>query len=432
MNTLFKNATIITMNKKKEILKQANLLTIDGKIAYMGSSIPETNSSTQIIDCSRFLLLPGLINTHTHVPMILLRGLADDCSLQDWLNRAIWPAESTLTRSDVHWGTLLGISEMLAYGTTSFSDMYHFSATIASAVAEAGIKATLCNGIVCRETSYSPSSHLATQEGIELIKNWNGYQNGLIRCDTSIQSEFQTIPAVWETIAQLAQDYSVGIHMHLSETLDEQNACIQKYKKTPTQLFQAAGVFESRVVAAHCNYISEEDMDIFSSSHATIVHDPCSNLKMCSGFVNLKPMFEKKINIALGTDGVCSNNSSDLFETMKFTALNQKMCSQDPTFFSAADTLTAATLGGAIAQGREHECGTLEIGKDADLIAVDTAFPGHTSAINSVTDLVYSTNGSHVALTMVRGNILYQNGEFKTLDIEKIKYETNQIISRFR
>lgn len=428
---LLEHAKVVTMNPQNPIYEDAFLMTDKEKIVYLHTLPPPiVSNDTRRINCSNRLILPGLVNAHTHSPMSLLRGISDDCSLSDWLKLAVWPAESSLTRAEIATGCSLGMAEMLAYGTTSFTDMYRFSETVAKTVATVGIKANLCESITCA-ADYDPKTHPSTQESMRMVAEWNGYDNGLIRCDTSIQSEFQTIPALWNFIAEFAANQSIGIHIHLSETKEEVENCLKKYGKSAAQLLDESGVFHSRVVASHCIYLKEADLEILANNQTIVVHDPCSNLKMCCGFANLYPIKEKGIPIALGSDGVCSNNSADLFETMKFTALNQKMITGDPCFMSAYDCLYAATMGGLVSQGRELESGILQPGMDADFIALDLSHPGLQPCIRPISNIVYAAKGSHVNLTVVRGKVLFENGVFSTIDLERVLYDVKKIAARF-
>jgi 5-methylthioadenosine/S-adenosylhomocysteine deaminase len=428
-NYVFTNATIITMDKVCPVQYHSCLVTEQGRISYIGKELPlQLPASHRKIDASHLLLCPGLVNAHTHTPMTLLRGYSDDCPLEEWLSH-IWPAENALSEEDYYYGSLLGIAEMLSYGTTSISDMYRSSHTILRAAIESGIKANICESITSAGTQ-DPALLPSVIRSAELIKEYNGWDEGRIRCDTSIQSVFQTTPALWEYIGDLAFREHIGIHMHICETEEEIQNCIKEYGSTPIACLEKAGVFRARVVAAHGIYVSPEELEILAASQATVVHDPCSNLKCCCGFANLKPFLLQGIPVALGTDGVCSNNSGDLFETMKFTALNQKMLNRDPGFADAAQVLSMATLGGLISQGRQEEAGILAPGKDADIIALDLTHPGLCPLTSPISNLVYAAHGNHVVMTMVRGKLLYEKGEYLTIDMEKVRYEVKRRVNQ--
>lgn len=425
--TLINRATIVTLDPDQPLLLDGAVSVSDGKIESLGAP---TGEYARVIDGQDLILMPGLVNAHTHSPMTLLRGLKDDCTLDDWLKKYIWPAESAMTREDCYYGALLGIAEMLATGTTSMSDMYRCSGELLRAAAETGIKANVCESLTA-DASFDPKTHTGMQESERTMAQWNGFDNGRIRCDTSIQSCWQSTPALWRYVADFAADWGIGIHIHLAETQDEVQRCMAQYGASPVRLLEQAGVFRSRVVAVHGIWLDDEDQRILQEHGACIVHDPASNLKFCCGFANLRPYVQKGIALALGTDGVCSNNSADLFDTMKATALMQKQLSGDPTFLPAEEVLRMAVQGGLYSQGRRGEAGMLRVGMDADLIAIDGSFPSMLPKHAPVGNLVYAASGAMVRLTMVRGKILYENGRFPTIDMDQVRSKVQRIVSRF-
>ena len=425
---LFQNATLVTLDLERPVLRNASLETAGGKIQSIGE--PTGIPCDRIIDAGGLILMPGLVNAHTHSPMTLLRGLKDDCTLEDWLNLYIWPAESSLTREDFYWGSLLGIAEMLATGTTCVSDMYRASGELIQAVLDSGIKANICESITS-DDDFDPKVHAGVCESLKTVEAFDGADHGRIRCDTSIQSCWQTSEGLWRYIADFAAERNIGIHIHLAETHSELEHCQSRYGASPVRLLERAGVFRNRVVAVHGIYLDEEDQKILRDHGACIVHDPCSNLKCCCGFANLKPYREKGMHIALGTDGVCSNNSADMFDTIKLTSLVQKMLNEDPCFLPAEELLQMATQEGLYSQGRSGEAGMLRPGLDADVIAVDAQFPSMLPSLSPVGNLVYSANGAMVRMTMVRGKILYENGRFPTIDMDAVRHAVERITSRF-
>lgn len=424
---LIKNSTIVTLDPQRPLLRNSSVGIRNGKIEAVGCCDAEYD---RVIDGSGYIIMPGLVNAHTHSPMTLLRGLADDVTLDDWLHKYIWPAENALSRDDYYYGALLGIAEMLATGTTSMTDMYRASGELIRAAAGSGIKANICESITCDE-GVDPYSHEGVLESIKSHEQYNGYDNGRIRIDTSIQSCWQTTPELWHCIAEHASNKNIGIHIHLAETLNELEHCRSRYGDSPVRLLEKAGVFQNRVIAVHGIWLDEEDQQILKDSGACIVHDPASNLKCCCGFAKLKPYVEKGIPLALATDGVCSNNSADLFDTMKSTALIQKMLADDPCLLPAEDILKMAVQGGLYSQGREKEAGMIKEGLDADIIALDATFPSMLPGISPISDIVYSASGAMVKLTMVRGKILYENGVFTTIDMEYLKEKIARIISKY-
>lgn len=426
---LFRNATLVTLDPQQPLLSNACLAVAGEKIEAVGQA-PD-GCFDRVIDAGGLILMPGLVNAHTHSPMTLFRGLKDDCTLDEWLNKYIWPAEAQLDREGCYWGSLLGIAEMLATGTTSVSDMYRSSGELIRAAAEAGIKANICESIVS-DGDFDPHTHAGIRESQETIDKWNGFDHGRIRCDTSIQSCWQTDEQLWRYIADFAAERGIGIHVHLAETQSEIAHCWQAYGDSPVRLLERAGVFQNRVIAVHGIYLDDEDQRILKEHNACIVHDPASNLKCCCGFAHLKPYWEKGIHLALGTDGVCSNNSADMFDTIKLTSLVQKMLSGDPCFLPAEELLRMAVEGGLFSQGRTGESGMLRPGLDADLIAVSAEEPSMIPCLSPAANLVYSASGAMVRMTMVRGKILYENSEFTTIDMEQLKQKVKAIVSPFR
>lgn len=424
---LFRNAVLVTLDPRQPALSDACLAVSDGKIEAVGEA-PEGRFD-RVIDASGLILMPGLVNAHTHSPMTLFRGLKDDCTLDEWLNGYIWPAEARLSREDYYWGSLLGIAEMLATGTTSVSDMYRASGEWMRAAMETGIKANICESIVADE-DFDPRTHSGVLESRETVDKWNGFDHGRIRCDTSIQSCWQTSERLWRYIADFASERRIGIHVHLAETQNEMDHCRRRYGDSPVRLLERAGVFRNRVIAVHGIYLDEEDQRILKEHDACIVHDPASNLKCCCGFAHLKPYWEKDIHLALGTDGVCSNNSADMFDTIKLTSLVQKMLSGDPCFLPAEELLRMAVQEGLFSQGRTGEAGMLRPGLDADIIAVSAETPSMIPCLSPAANLVYSASGAMVRMTMVRGKILYENGEFTTIDMAQLRQKVDEIVKR--
>lgn len=428
MKTLLKCKCIVTLDENSSVLRDSDILIEGGIIKEIGKNLNAEGCS--IIDLSSHTVMPGLVNAHTHSPMVIFRSLADDCPLDQWLNRHIWPAEKEINNDDVRISALYSIIEMLRYGITSFSDMYRHSTVIAEAVSTTGIKATIADSITCNPDE-KPEDLCSVKECIDLIRSWNNYGDGLLKTDTSIQSPWQTTPALWECIARIAEEYGIGIHMHLAETEKEVDDFINRYGKSPLVMFEKAGVLQSRISAAHCSFLTDEDLDAASRAHSFhAIHDPASNMKMCSGLANLKRLAERGTNIAVGTDGVCSSNSYDIFETLKLTSLVQKSITDNPSFLPAMDLLKMATANGLKAQGRKEK-GMIAPGQEADIIAISND-TGMVPDFNPAANLIYSCNASHVTMTMVRGKILYRDGEYMTIDKEMVRDEFIRRARRFR
>jgi 5-methylthioadenosine/S-adenosylhomocysteine deaminase len=433
MDILFNDITLITMDDARPVMKRGYVGVKDGKIFYVGDKAP-AESAVRVISGSRRLLMPGLVNSHTHLPMTLLRGYADDYSLQEWLFDHIFPAEAKMDARCIAAGIRLGIAECIRFGVISCTDMYYHLPQIAEAVIESGFKANITNSLLCLDMDkFDFEKDRSTIEIREVLAHYKGKGDGRLIIDGGIHAEYTSGPAAWRKCVDLAAENNLRLHIHLSETEDEHEACVKKHGKTPAKILSENGVFSRRTTAAHCCWISEEDMDILSAGGATAVHCPVSNLKISAGLARVTRMQARGINVALGTDGACSNNNLDLFAEIKAAALLQKYLTKDPTALPAYEAIKLATVNGAIGQGRENETGKIAAGYDADLIMLNLDAP-HLFPLNEpCSSVAYSARGGDVCLTMVQGRILYENGEYKTLDLEKIRHEVdNYVIPRLK
>lgn len=424
---LFDDVTAVTMDGTDPVRRNCRVRVSGGKIVSVSDS-PPADYSGERIDGRGKVLLPGLINCHTHIPMTVLRGYADDYDLQTWLTDYIFPVEAKLDGRCVRAGALLGIAEALASGTTSFTDMYYFCDDILAAVEESGIKANVSRGTSLFSEDFSFESHPGCVEMRRLHREWDGRDAGRIRIEASIHAEYTSNPKLWSAVADYASANGLGMHVHLSETRKEHEDCVEKYGETPAAVLDRYGVWGTRAVAAHCVRVTEEDMDLLAARGVNVSHNPVSNLKLASGIAPVPALLAKGINVALGTDSVASNNSHDLFEEIKTAALIHKGASGDPRAIGALDALRLATVNGARAQGRPDECGRIAPGMDADLILLDFDRPHLVPCHNVVSNLVYSARGSDVVLTMVRGRILYRDGEFRTIDLGKVRRELDEYV----
>lgn len=418
MDILFKNATVITMDDARPVLEDAFVGIKGRKIEYVGNSEPE-GEIKRVIDARGKVLMPGIVNTHTHVPMTLFRGLSDDCELDVWLREHIWPAEDKLTSESVRAGTELAVAEMLASGTTSFSDSYFFVDAIADVALSSGIRANLSRSIVGDGENFDAMPSVS--EAKELFSRIHMADEGRLRADASIHAEYTSERKCRQRVAELARERGQILQIHTSESRSEHKNCIAKYGKTPTEQFLAEGLFEgTRPLLAHCCYITENDMEIIKSAGGSVAHCPVSNLKLASGIAPIPAMLNKGVNVGLATDGVASNNNTDMFEEIKLAAVLHKGISENPTAVNAYTALRMATVNGALAQGR-NDCGRIKEGFDADVIMLDFDRPHLIPCHNVVSNAVYAARGSDVVMTMVAGKVLYENGVFTTIDIERAK-----------
>ena len=424
MNILFKNVRVITMDDEVPYIENAYVVVSDKKISYVGNTMPEGGFS-RIIDASGKVMMPGFVNTHTHIPMTLFRGLSDDCELSDWLFNHIFPAEDKLTGEKVLAGTKLALAEMIASGTTSFSDSYFFTDEIAEATVQSGICANLSRSIVGNGEDFENMPSVSEMKRLlEYVKE-NG--DGRVIADISIHAEYTTEALCRIKTAEYAKKNNLILQIHTSETESEHKNCIEKYGKTPVELFASEGLLEGTYpLLAHCCYITENDMEILKSYNGHIAHCPMSNLKLASGVAPVPEMLRRGVNVTLGTDGVASNNNTDMFEEMKLFAVLHKGIEKKATVTDAYVALKIATANGNLAQGRKN-CGKIAEGYFANLILVDFERPHLVPCHNVISNIVYAAIGSDVVMTMVHGRVLYENNEFKTIDIEKAMYNVKGI-----
>lgn len=423
MTTLIHNCTALLMDEAGTILNKAFVTVEDSKIRSVGTTRPEGDFD-QSIDAGGNVLMPGLVNAHTHVPMTLLRGYGGGCDLSTWLHQYIFPAEDKLDARAVQLGTQLALAELIASGVTTIADMYMFCDTIAQEVVAAGLSANIARGTTLFEPDFDPNTHHGFLETKELVSKWHEYGDGQILIDACIHGEYTSKPALWEAVSQYAKEHELGIHVHVSETKAEHDNCRKRYGKTPVQLFQEYGLWDTRAIAAHCVWTREDDWAIMAEKGVTAVHNPVSNLKLGSGVAPIPAMKKAGVRIALGTDGVSSNNSHDMFEEMKFAAVLHNGVTMDPLALLPMDVLRMATSDGAAALGRKT--GRIVPGFVADLILVNFQQPNLIPCHSPTDNLVYSARGSDVVMNMARGQIIYKDGVYLTLDLEQTRRELTQ------
>ena len=426
LDILFKDIAIITMEGRQAVIQNGYLGVSGSVIAIVGRGKCD-EPAKRVIDGRGKLIMPGIVNTHAHTPMCIMRGYADDYNLQDWLYNKIFPVESRLDERAVRLGSALAFAELIRNGVTSVTDMYFHIPEIAQAALEAGIKINLSNALMCfDESTFDFAATRTAKETLKLLREYHGAGGGRIRADVSVHAAYTCPPAEIALMSSFAKEHELNMHIHLSETKREHIEVIEKYGKTAAEIFCENGAFDVRATAAHCVWVSDGDIGIMAEKHVTCAHNPVSNLKLGSGIAPIAKMKKAGVNIALGTDGCASNNTHDMFEEIKLSALLQKGTTLDPTSVSAYDALEFATVNGARAQGRLEECGSLRAGKQADIIMLDMTSPSLVPSYDPVAEVVYSARGSDVVLTMVQGKILYENGEFLTIDYEKTAAEVNK------
>jgi 5-methylthioadenosine/S-adenosylhomocysteine deaminase len=415
---LFSNIRILDENF--EIKDKMYVATDDDRIVYVGDCMPRGDFG-DIRDGEGKLLMPAFHNAHGHSPMALLRGYAENMKLQDWLFTKVFPFEDKLDSNAVYWGTLLTMAEGMRFGIVSHSDMYYFLDDMVRATDESGMKANISRAIT-EFGDGDPWETVRLKEMKDTYERLDGAADGRVKIDISIHAEYTNSLRAMQAVADYCNQVGAINHIHISETKSEHEECKVKYGKTPVKLMNDIGAFDSKALAAHCVWVEDEDMDILKEKGVSVATNPMSNMKLASGIANVPEMLRRGINVAIGTDSVASNNSLNFFEEMKMFAIAPKIRFNDPTLITPKQTLYAATRAGALAQGRE-DAGLVKEGFKADLIMIDLEQPNMYPVHDLMNNLVYSASGTDIVMTMSDGRIVYENGEYKTLDIEKTMFE---------
>ncbi len=421
MDTLISNVTVVTMNEKMDVLFGAYLGITDGKISYLEKTPPEEAPGT-IIDGTGMVAIPGLINCHTHLAATLFRGMTDDETRADALTATLYK-EDKLDAPSARAGALLGIAECLRFGITSVSDLYYYPEATAQAVAESGIKANLALSAYRYEAETEEFDFEADPQCRELCRladTWHNYDNGRIRIDGGIHAPYTSNYLLWEGIADYCQEKSLGFQLHLAETPQEAEDCLDRTGLGPGELLSCHRVLNVPVTAAGCVGLSPEEKKLLGKHKVSAVTTPLAYEKAGQAPLNVRQAVQAGLNVALGTGSAGECGNLDLFEVMRGTAMVQRRESGDPSALPAPALLMMATVCGARAQGRAEECGMLKLGMDADLALVDFSAPHLIPCHNVLSCLVFSAKGGDVAMTMVRGKILYRNGQFPTIDLSDV------------
>ena len=427
MKTIIKNATLLSETGYGE--GKWNVLIENKRIASITKEMPDT-TGVEVVDAKGNLLMPGFYNAHTHAAMTLFRGYGEDLPLQRWLDERILPAEDRLNYENVTVATRLAIAEMLKGGTVSFSDMYMFQDAVAEVVLETGMKANLSRALV----SFSSDANIATDsrfaEAKALVEKYQNADDERVKVDFSLHAEYTNVPHYIAQVSEYTLANNLRMHLHVSETETEHNKCIARHGKTPMQLFCDLGALNIPTLAAHCVWVSDEDIAIMAEKGVSAVHNPISNLKLGSGVMPLNKMLAAGVNVCLGTDGVASNNRLDLLREMQTAAILHKGILLDPTATTASKMPKLATRNGALAQGRE-DCGEIRIGARADLILIDRTTIHNMPCFDDYAMLCYSAERSDVLMTMVDGRILYQNGTYTLIDEERLRYDAQKVFDHY-
>lgn len=412
MRILFKHALFLPC---ADAQPQADMCVgvSNGVVAFVGAQPPEGFDPDRQIDCHGALLMPGLVNAHTHSPLSLLRSGGEGLPLQNWLEQVIWPYEARHTAESCYWGALLNAAECIRSGITCVCDMYIHPQSIARAMSEAGLRALVTPTVTDALLEEIPN--LLTQI-LHLREQWANHP--LIRIGIAPHAVYTCGDRLLSAVAKLAERYDLPIHVHVSETAREQQDCLSQHGVTPLARLDSFGLITPHTLMAHCVWLSSSDIDLAAQRGATVVHCPRSNLKLGSGIAPAEDFLRAGISVALGTDSSASNNSQDILEEMRFSSLLQKGTRGDPALLSPAQSLAMATSAAGPATG--FSLGHLAIQEPADLILVSRREPHWQPGLNSQADLLYAASASDVVLTMVNGVILYENGVHNTIDMERL------------
>lgn len=430
---IFRDITILT--EEMAIREHVNVRVEEDRIAeisdYTESAFKETDD--EIIEGKNLILIPGFYNSHAHSPMALMRGYGENLTLKSWLLDRIFPFEDKLTNKAVYYGTLLCMAESLKYGIVSTSDMYYFLDDMIEAYSEAGVKGNISRAIA-NPSGMGFDKLPAVSEMLDAIKKYHGAFGGKIKIDASLHAEYTSDEDTVKGLASLNKDLGLVMHVHASETLSEHEECKARHDgRTPIKYFSDCGLFDGKSLAAHCVWVEDNDIDIMREKGVTVATNPVSNLKLASGICDVKKLIDNDVNVSIGTDSVASNNNLSIFEEMKTAFLIAKIKNNDSRGITPEEVIAMATRMGALAQGRD-DCGLIKEGYKADIVAVKTDSPNMVPVYNMATNLVLSATDSDIYMTVVDGKVLYKNGEYMSIDIERVifgvKEAVNDIISR--
>jgi len=429
---VIEGGTLITMVDGEPPADNTRIIIRENRIFDITSSdIQPCPKAIEIIDARNCLVMPGLINSHSHLAMTLFRGYADDLPLKDWLYKKIFPAEAShLDPENVYWGSLLGCMEMIASGTTGLIDGYFFQDGTARAVQAAGLRAIVAQGVIDHPAPGVPDPEKNLIAGREFIGRWINVSD-LITPGLFCHSPVTCSSATLSGAMNISMEYSLPIQIHLSETSYEVGEIIKRTGQRPVPYLKGLGWLRKNLIAAHSIHLNDDEIDLLSEGGVSIVHVPESNMKLASGVARITEMLHRGMTVGIGTDGCASNNNLDLFKEMDSAAKLGKVFTGDPVNMDARTVLKMATFYGSKIMGLEDETGTIEKGKKADIIVVDLNSPHMVPLYNPFSAIVYSAKGSDVKDVIVNGRILMKGRKFQTLDqeeiIERVKAISNMI-----
>ena len=426
---LIHNGLVVTMNPHRDILNNGTVGIRGGKIEWIGASNPTKPlpEASEVIDAGGGIVMPGLVNTHSHLPMTLFRGLADDLPLMEWLNDHIFPAEAQHVNPDsVYLGALLGYAEMLLSGTTTCCDGYFHEDNVAEAADRIGIRAVLAQGVI----DFPAPGVLDPKENIDFAKGYTErWQNvsPLISPSIFCHSPYTCSADTLKRAKSVANEKGVLFQIHIAETQGERDQIRSDQNTTPVKYLDRLGVLDDHTLLVHAVWVNEEDIAIIKDRKANISHNASSNMKLAAGIAPVPEFVQAGCTVGIGTDGCASNNNLDLFQEMDLVAKLHKVKALDPTVLDATCVLEMATKGGAKAIGLESIVGSVEIGKEADIIILDAHRPHLTPMYNPLSHLVYAASGADVRDVIVSGNIVVRNRKILTIDLDDVMSQVQNL-----
>ncbi|CAM4217164.1 amidohydrolase [Paenibacillus tarimensis] len=418
----------VTMASQEPVVK-GHLVVENDRIVYIGAEHPgKLAEGATRISGSGLVFMPGLINTHGHAAMSLLRGYADDMVLQDWLQTKIWPMEGNFTDQDVYWGSALSALEMLKSGTTAFVDMYDHMNEVAKVVQKSGMRAVLTRGVIglCPEDV----QRAKLEEAVRFVQEWNGKADGRIMTMMSPHAPYTCPPSYIEQIVQAAHDLDVPLHTHMSETAAEVEQNVRDYGCRPVEHLDKLGLFSRPSLVAHAVHLQDDEIALLAERGVAVSHNAASNLKLASGIARVPELLKSGVTVSLGTDGAASNNNLDIFDEIRLAALIHKGVTGDPTAVPAMEALRLGTVYGARAIWQQDQIGMLQVGMKADMIALDLDQPHFYPRTDIVSHLVYAASGRDVRHVWVDGVQVLKDRKAVLLDEEKIIAEAQRCFER--
>jgi 5-methylthioadenosine/S-adenosylhomocysteine deaminase len=412
--------TLLTMSEEMDVVENPFIGIRDGKIVSVeanGYPVDNPHGTPEIIDASGCIIMPGLVNTHTHLPMVCFRGMADDLPLMEWLNNRIFPAEARFVdKQMVYDGSLLAMAEMILSGTTTFCDGYFFENKVGEAALKAGMRAVIAQGFIDFPTPDNPDTSKKMAVAEKFLAAWKS-ASPLITPAFFCHAPYTCSPETLTTIKDAARKAGIPFLIHLLENKDEIETISGRYGKKPVPYLKELGVLDEQTIAVHCNWVNKEDMVIFADLGVKVSHNPESSMKLASGCAPIPEMLKLGITCGLGTDGCASNNDLDMFREMDTAAKVHKVTARNPTLMSAEMVLKMATLGGAKVLGLADRIGSIETDKDADIILVDMDKPHLTPLYNPYSQLVYAASGADTLTSIIGGKIVMRNRKLLTIEV---------------